>query len=107
MKKRNWDKIIHETYELLFKASEPSVDFNDLLANATINEEGEKVIPFLDYEIDEDLEREILANQSIKYKLNVLEDRQFKVTIILGASPKTKYRELIDKQYDENSLKNI
>lgn len=107
MKKKNWDKIIHETYELLFKASEPSVDFNELLANATVNDEGRKDIGFMNYEIDEDVMRNIITEQAKKYKMSYYECRAFSISMYLGASPKTKYKELIPKQYDENSLKNI
>lgn len=107
MKKKDWNKIIHETYELLFKASEPSVDFNELLANATINDEGMKDIGFMNYEIDEDVMRNIIVEQAKKYKMSHYEGRAFSVSMYLGASPKTKHRELVTKQYDENSLKNI
>ena len=48
------EKIIHEIYRDMFKASTPSGDWDELLKNATINERGEKEIPFMDYEIDKD-----------------------------------------------------
>lgn len=87
---KNWDKIIHETYEMLFKASEPSIDFNELLENAYIDEYGDKHIPFLDYEIDKHIEDEIIERQIKKYKLDKIEKRRFYFAIYLGCSPKTK-----------------
>lgn len=90
IKNKKWDKIIHETYELLFKASEPSVDFNYLLENATINNRNEKVIPFNDYEIEEEIMHDITKSIIKKYKMNKYEERNFLVTIYLGCSPKYK-----------------
>lgn len=90
MKKKDWNKIIHETYELLFKASEPSVDFNELLKNAIINERGEKVIPFNDYVIEEKVMDNIIKSTIKKYKMNTYEERAFSVNIYLGCSPKSK-----------------
>ena len=90
IKKKKWNIIIHETYELLFKASNPSVDFNVLLENATINSDGMKEIPFMDYEIEGKIMDEIMDQQSKKYKLKHFEDKSFRISIYLGCSPKTK-----------------
>lgn len=107
MKKKNWNKIIHETYELLFKASEPPADFNELLNNAVINEDGKKDIGFMNYEIDEDIMSDIMLKQSDKYKMSKLEQRSFSISIYLGCSPKSKYKKLTPKAYSPNNLKNI
>lgn len=90
MKQSKIDKIIWETYELLFKVSEPSVDFNELVKNAPVNKLGQKEIPFMDYEIDEEIMTSILDSQVKKYKLKGIYKRNFYTTIYLGCSPKTK-----------------
>lgn len=91
-KKDKWDKIIHETYEMLFKAAEPSVDFNVLLENSTINSEGKKDVCFMNYEIDDDVMDSIVKIQIKKYKMSKFEERNFSVAIYLGCSPKSKIK---------------
>lgn len=102
-----WDKVLHETYELLFKASEPSVDFNNLVENASINERGEKEIPFMDYEIDEDVMSGIMESQVKKYKMKPYDKRGFNIAIYLGCSPKTKYKKLSSSKFKDGIIDNI
>ena len=40
MKQERIDKIIHEIYVNLYKVAEPSADFDELVNNAKVNEEG-------------------------------------------------------------------
>lgn len=83
------DKLMMECYRELFEKSEPPADFDELVANATINEQGQKVIPFNDHEIDHDLLLEIIDKHS--KKLRTKWKRQvFKSSILLGCSPKSK-----------------
>ena len=84
------EKILHEIYRELFKASTPSGDWDELLENATINERGEKEIPFMDYEIDKDKMQIIFDTVMKKYRIPKYKIRQFSVEIWLGCSPKTK-----------------
>ena len=84
------EKIIHEIYRDMFKASTPSGDWDELLENATINERGEKEIPFMDYEIDKDEMENIFNKAMKKYRIPKYRIYQFKFTVYLGCSPKTK-----------------
>lgn len=84
------EKIIHEIYRDMFKASTPSGDWDELLENATINERGEKEIPFMDYEIDKDEMENIFNKAMKKYRIPKYRICQFKFTVYLGCSPKTK-----------------
>ena len=82
------EKLMWECYRELFAKATPSADFNELVANATINERGEKEIPFMDYEIDDKLLHDIIdkyANQ-LKYKWMRI---RLKNTILLGCSPRS------------------
>lgn len=90
MNNKKLEKIIWETYELLYKASEPSVDFNKLVKEAKINKMGQKEIPYNDYLISQESFNEILDNQIKKYKLKSFNILSFKNTITLGCSPKFK-----------------
>ena len=86
------DKLIMDCYRELFANSEPKADFDELMANATINEHGQKEIPFTDYEIKPDKFNEILD----KYKNQIKPKRKrqmFENTINLGCSPKFKVHE--------------
>jgi hypothetical protein len=84
-------KAIFECMTRLYLASTPSADFNQLVENAEINEFGEKVINYEDYEIDskqfEQIVTEVISDFKIKSKYDI---EIFKFNIYLGASPKTK-----------------
>ena len=87
---KNLEKLIWNTYEELFKAATPPADFSELVKNATINEEGKKEIPFMNYEIGRE-EYDEIVNKSIKEgKLDKINAMRFRTTIALGCSPKTK-----------------
>lgn len=82
------DQLIHDCYHELYKRATPSVDFDVLRKNATLNEIGQKEIPFNDYVIDDALLREIIDKyaKQLKPKWKAL---RFKNTIMLGCSPKS------------------
>jgi hypothetical protein len=84
------DKLMWECYRELFAASSPPGDFDELVENATINERGQKEIPFMDYELEEDKMEAIIAKytKKIKYKWR---KTAFRNSILLGCSPKTKW----------------
>ena len=90
MKKLNWEKIIHDTYVELYKNAEPQADFDELLINAEINERGQKVIPFMDYEISDAVMSEIMDAFKKEYHMSKRDQYMYDVAILLGCSPKTK-----------------
>ena len=86
---KNIDKAMMHCYRELYANATPPASFDELLENATVNEQGQKVIPFLDYEIDEDVFEEIVADTIKVYKINRSFLKQsFRFTILLGCSPK-------------------
>ena len=87
MKQTKDDKAIMECYVELFKQSNPSADFEQLVENADINERGQKVIDFMSYEIEEKLYVEIVDSIIKKYKFKGYKVQAFKNTIALGCSP--------------------
>lgn len=106
---RNYD-IVFETFVLLYKASEPFGDFNELYHNCKyedqygnpIDVDGyltddevhermlKRVIPFNDYLIDREVAYKIVEDQEKKYKLNKLERTGLQHNIWYGPSPKFK-----------------
>jgi hypothetical protein len=87
MKQEKIDQAILECYQELYKNSEPSADFSELVANAKINQFGQKEIDYMSYEIDEKLHNSIIESTIKKYKIKNLLATQFRNTINLGCSP--------------------
>ena len=84
------EKIIHELYRRSFAASTPKGDWDELLANATTNDRGEKEIPFMDYECELDVMEQILTDVLKENRVPKWRRRQFETAFWLGCSPKTK-----------------
>jgi hypothetical protein len=87
MKKSKIEKALLECYIEAYKNSTPSADFNELVANAKVDEDGRKVIEYKKYKCKHETMSEILEKKAKKYKLN---ERQIKVlnfNFWLGCSP--------------------
>jgi len=84
------DSIMH-CYRQLYAHATPPANFDKLVEEATINDRGQKEIPFMDYEIDEETMDKIIEDTMKAYKIKgkILKNR-FKTTIYLGCLPKTK-----------------
>lgn len=87
------EEAMRECYRKLYKASTPSADFDELLKNATINENGQKVIDYNAHEICEYEFSEIMSDVIKEYKIRTHRQDLFKNTILLGCSPKFKKTE--------------
>jgi hypothetical protein len=88
---KNEEAAMWECYRRLYKASEPSADFDELLKAAPTNEKGQKVIDFMAYEIDPDVYIEIVNGTIKEFKLKPkYRVDLFRRTMILGATPKFK-----------------
>ena len=83
------DRLIMDCYRELFANSEPKADFDELVANATINERGEIEIPFMEHEIDDTLLQEIIDKYAKKLRAK-WQRAGFRNSILLGCSPKSK-----------------
>lgn len=90
MKRKTDYEILLEIYRKVYAVSEPPADFDELVANAEINERGEKVIKFLEYECEEAVMQQIFDEIMTKYKIKGQRQKQFSFSFWLGCSPKTK-----------------
>jgi len=91
MTNKNIDKAMMHCYRELFANATPPASFDELLKNATTNEQGQKVIPFMDYEIEESKFDEIIADTIKIYKIkHKILKTSFRNTILFGCSPKFK-----------------
>ena len=89
----NEEKALTECYRKLYKASTPPADFDELIKNATTNENGEKVIDYNAHEICEYEFSEIVDEVIKKHKIKTHRVTPFKNSIYLGCSPKFKKTE--------------
>ena len=88
MTNKKIDEAMMHCYRELYSNATPPASFDELLENATTNEQGQKVIPYNDYEIEEDLFEEIVKDAIKYYKIKKSIRVPFRNTILLGCSPK-------------------
>lgn len=86
MKETKIQKIIWDIYEELYANSEPKTDFDELVKSAQKNEKGEKIIPFENYFIEQELMDEIIEKHLKNKRLTKLAKNAIKVNVYLGVS---------------------
>lgn len=88
---KDYSEPILHCYRQLFAHATPPANFDKLVEEATINDRGQKEIPYMDHEIDEETMNSIIEDTMKVYKIKgqILKNR-FRTTIYLGCSPKTK-----------------
>ena len=82
--------ILHEMYRRAYAASTPVGDFDTMIANASFNEFGQKVIPYLKYECEQEVMDQIIKDVLKENKIPKKEHMRFYNSFMLGCSPKTK-----------------
>lgn len=85
--------IILFIYRESYRLATPSADFDELLANAPIADDGKKTIPYNDYEIDGNLFDAIVEDAmtiDTKLKLTKQERLSIRFEAYLGATPSIK-----------------
>jgi hypothetical protein len=88
---KNEEAAMWECYRRLYKASEPSAEFDQLLKDAPTNEQGQKVIDYMAYKISIDDYNEIVNGIVKEFKLKPkYRAEAFRRTMSFGASPKFK-----------------
>lgn len=80
-----------ECYVRLFANSTPPGDFMKMFEEAELNQFGQKVIHYMDYEIEEEVMEKIILDILVEFKFKKLDYTPFRNGILLGCSPKTKY----------------
>jgi len=93
MKRDRIDDAIWSCYRELYKNAEPKADFDELVANATINKDGRKEIPFRNYVIDDLAMDAIIASTLKTFRIPKYTHGAFKTTIYLGCSPCSRKKE--------------
>ena len=90
MKENKAQKIVWDIYRELYANSEPKADFDELVNSAEKNEEGQKIIPFENYFIDQEVMDEIIEKHLKNKRLTKLAKNAIKVNVYLGCSPVSK-----------------
>lgn len=84
-----WDCLVE-----LYANATPSADFNKLVEEAPVNEQGQKVVDYMAYEIDGEKMDEIVSKHRDKLLKRARNKRmyehQFNFNVYLGCSPKSK-----------------
>lgn len=86
------DSTIMDIYRELYRKSTPSADFDKLVEEAPLNKEGQKVIEFMDYEIEQDVLDSVIEKHIRKKRFSKYQKKSIKVNVYLGCSPKSKIR---------------
>jgi hypothetical protein len=90
MKESKIDEILYQMYKRVYAISTPVGDFDKLMEEAEINDEGKKVIPFWDYTIDEKECKQVIEEIFKEYKVKDYYRQRFINTFMLGACPEFK-----------------
>ena len=93
MNQQKTDKAILDCYTRLYAEADPPADFQRLMDNAELNEQGQKIIPYWAHEIDCDRGAEIIEETAKKHRVPKYLRQAFRNTIMLGVSPKYKSNE--------------
>jgi len=88
------DDVMTSIYTELYAVSEPSVSWNYLIESAELNEQGQKIIPYNDYQIDESIYEEIVKRHLKELKVPKWRKEAISRGILLGCSPKFKKPQL-------------
>jgi hypothetical protein len=85
-------EIMSEMYRRAYAASTPIGDFDAMVQNAPRNEFGQKVIPYLKYECEQEVMEQIIIDVLKEYKVPKRRHELFRNSFMLGCSPKTKQK---------------
>ena len=93
MAKNRLNDIVMEIYRELYANCVNPVNFDLLVAASDVDEQGRKVIPYLDYEIDADLFDEIVTKIMKRHRLKQHQKTIVKWNVYMGCSPKTIHKD--------------
>ena len=107
-KEEKYRQVVLETYDRMFKASEPALDFDNYIHTTCnyVNEQGEKIVtdkhltlsemhdkgyridvPFEQHFIDKEVSEQIISEMAKKYKLDRSEKSRLRTQVYLGCAP--------------------
>lgn len=84
------EKAMMQIYREVYAASTPPADFDLLVEESPLNERGQRIIPYDQYEIDQKLFEDIMEEVLKKLKTSKYIKDGIRRSILLGCSPKFK-----------------
>lgn len=90
VKQKRIEETIMQIYRELYAASDPPVDFDLLIEESPLNEQGQRVIPYDNYEIDQKLFESIMEEALKKLRTSKYMKDSIRRSILLGCSPRFK-----------------
>lgn len=101
-KKKTLTDVVFDVYRELYKKATPSADFDELWANAEINDDGQRVIHYMDYYLDKDEYNAIVDKYVKRFKRRgEAFTNGLKFEAYLGCGPTSHKKERSDNQEDE------
>jgi len=88
------EDVMTSIYTELYAVSEPSVSWDYLIESAELNEQGQKIIPYNDYQINQEIYEEIVKRHLKELKVPKWRKEAISRGILLGCSPKFKKPQL-------------
>jgi len=88
------EDVMTSIYTELYAVSEPSVSWDYLIESAELNEQGQKIIPYNDYQINQEIYEEIVKRHLKELKVPKWRKEAVSRGILLGCSPKFKKPQL-------------
>ena len=88
MRQNRDEKIVFDYYRRVYKAATPSADFDELMENAPINDNNQKVIDYNSYEIEEEIMEQIIKDIFKQYRVPVYRRKAFQFEFHLGCGPR-------------------
>lgn len=85
-------EILIDIYRDMYRNSTPKGDFDAILENAEVNADGVKIIPYNDYEIDEEIMESIINMHIVANRLKNSDKKNIRLCSYLGCSPKIKLK---------------
>lgn len=83
------NEIILDIYRELYANCTVPCDFDKLVEEAEIGDDGRKIIPYDEYEIDDDLMQSIVEKKMSAHRLKKWEKDKVRFNVYLGVSPKS------------------
>lgn len=87
MNRDRFHDVFNETMREIYRASIPSADWDDLLANSPRNENGQILVPYEDYKISDQVLDEIVTRKTKEYRLREPWKSSLRTNVYLGPSP--------------------
>ena len=86
-RRKRLQQLVEDCYKELYKEANPSVNFEELLEKAPLDDLGRKIINYENYYLPKEKFEEIVNKYKSKMQMNKYEESSYNMAIYLGATP--------------------